>query len=703
MLNRSGTRDLMVTEARHEAGDDDSLLYLQLVFALFAGMLNVPLDLLGGWLIGEASPAAVSYIQFHLLSALIFALITFCAWRWIIPHLRGVLMLRLLVQMMLGIVMFGYGLVATAWLDVRLAAVVPHFIDHVPSGPSAAFLVVVGGATLYMILGGLSLGSASREHLRLRELALRGQLEALRSQLNHHFLFNSLNVIAEAAAVQPEHAEKLILQLAGVLRYSLGASRARMAPLSEELAAVASYLELERARSGNRISIESDIASDVGTVSVPPMLIQPLVENAVEHGLLNGTCKGKITISAWLNDNTLCLRVADNGVGFDPDRSPRSGHAGVGLSNLRERLRAFYGNNAAFQIHSSADGGGTVGEISLPRALQAETARAEQGLLRRTFFSSVGSVASVIAFAVAFSIFKLDAVWSLLIGEAAEVIYLFAASAIEETKIFDVAMVLFFFVGQVAQAAGAIDIFVAHAAPLLCISCAMVAVVPQLFGAEPFTAYWMRRAYPLWLQRGTSFARISTRLATLSGAIFIALAVATMRWPTAFAMSPAYIAMIGLMVGPLSSACPSWLIHRAGLNKAAAEFFILGLPLMFRRKMESAPDLAVRFVVSGSEPGTYYVAIGNGRCTSGQGDLKDPGLTIYCSTDSWIRVARGELTPEQALAGRLLRITGSSEHFSQFFQCFKLVQRRHASGTTHGPRREQLELANHPIRRSAEG
>jgi len=159
-------------------------------------------------------------------------------------------------------------------------------LDAIEADP-AVKVVVICGATLYMILGGLSLGSASNEHLQLRELALRGQLEALRSQLNHHFLFNSLNLIAEAAAVRPERAEKLILQLAGVLRYSLSASRARMAPLSEELAAVASYLELERARSGNRISIESDIAPDVGTVSVPPLLIQPLVENAVGHGLLS--------------------------------------------------------------------------------------------------------------------------------------------------------------------------------------------------------------------------------------------------------------------------------------------------------------------------------------------------------------------------------------------------------------------------------
>ncbi|HVN29234.1 MAG TPA: histidine kinase, partial [Candidatus Binataceae bacterium] len=570
-----------------------------------------------------------------------------------------------------------------------------------PIVPSSAHLVVVAGATLYMILGGLSLGSAGREHSRLRELALRGQLEALRSQLNHHFLFNSLNVIAEAAAVQPDHAEKLILQLAGVLRYSLGASRARMAPLSEELAAVASYLELERARSGNRISIESDIASDVGSVSVPPMLIQPLVENAVEHGLLNGTCKGKITISAWLNANMLCLRVTDNGVGFDPDRAPRAGHAGVGLSNLRERLRAFYGDAAAFHLHSSADGGGTVGEISLPRALPADTERPEAGFIWRTFFSSIGAVASLIAFAAASSVLRLDAASALLIGEATELVYLFAAGAFDETKIFDVAIVMFFFIGQIAAASGSIEFFNGHAATILCISCATVAIVPQLCGTEPFTAYWMRRAYPLWLQRGKSFGLFARLIASLWGLMFIFLAVISIQWPNAFTLSPIYIAVVALMIGPLSNACPTRLIHRRGLKNASAEFFILGLPLLFRKNIDSVPDLAVRFVVSGSEPGTYYVAIANGRCTGGQGDLKDPHLTIYCSTDSWTRVGSGELTPEQALGARLMRITGSSENFSRFFQCFKFAVRRSSMRRISGHNAEQVDVVNRGIRRSA--
>ena len=278
-------------------------------------------------------------------------------------------------------------------------------------------------------------------------------------------------MIAEAAAVQPERAEQLILQLASVLRYSLGARRARMAPLSEELAAVASYLELERARSGNRISVETEIAADVGGVRVPPMLIQPLVENAVGHGLMNGTCAGKISIAAWRGDNSLCLRVKDNGVGFDPNRTPRNGNAGVGLSNLRDRLHAFYGENAAFSIHSVVDSG-TIAEISLSLAVPADAERAEHGIIWRTFFSFVGSIASVIAFAVALEVLKLGAAWSLLVGQATEVVYLLAASATEETKTFDVAIVGFLFAGQVALFAGTIHGFVNYTAAWLYASCA---------------------------------------------------------------------------------------------------------------------------------------------------------------------------------------------------------------------------------------
>src|SRR5487761_718726 len=351
-----------------------SLLYPQIVFALVAGMLNVPLDLLGQWMTGIATPTIIRYSEFHLANAGIFAAITFAVWRWIVPRLRGVLVLRILVQVMLGVVLFGNGMLIAFHLWTRFAHIPPDVAEGYALSPGLVNLVVIAGATLYMILGGLALDSASQEQRRLRELALTAQLEALRNQLNHHFLFNSLNVIAEAAAVEPARAEKLILQLAGVLRYSMGRSRARMAPLSDGWAAVASSLELERARSGDRISVHTEIAPDVREIHVPPLLIQPLVENAVAHGLLNGTCAGTISIAAWRGADRLHIRVEDNGVGFQPKRASERKSDGVGLANLRERLRAFYGEHGEFHLHSFV-GGGTVAEISLALTGRNDSAR----------------------------------------------------------------------------------------------------------------------------------------------------------------------------------------------------------------------------------------------------------------------------------------------------------------------------------------
>jgi len=105
---------------------------------------------------------------------------------------------------------------------------------------------------------------------------------------------------------------------------------------------------------------------------------------------------------------------------------------------------------------------------------------------------------------------------------------------------------------------------------------------------------------------------------------------------------------------------------------------ILGLPLIFRKDVDRDLGLSVQFVVSGAEPGSYYVEISEGRCISGQGDLKAPSLTIYCSTDSWTHVVRGELSPERAVDGGLLRVSGSAQDFSRFFRCFRLAIPRDA-------------------------
>jgi two-component sensor histidine kinase len=651
-----------------------SLLYPQIVFALVGGMLNVPLDLLGQWITDIATPGIIRYSEFHLVNAGIFAAITFAVWRWIVPRLRGVLVLRILVQVMLGVVLFGNGMLIAFHLWTRFAHIPQDVASAYALSPGIVNLVVIAGATLYMILGGLALDSASQEQRRLRELALTAQLEALRSQLNHHFLFNSLNVIAEAAAVEPARAEKLILQLAGVLRYSMGRSRAKMAPLSDELAAVASYLELERARSGDRISVHTEIAPDVREIHVPPLLIQPLVENAVAHGLLNGTCAGTISIAAWRGGDRLHIRVEDNGVGFQPKRSGERKSDGVGLANLRDRLRAFYGEHGEFHLHSFV-GGGTVAEISLALTGRNDSARPSRGIIWNAFFGYIGSVVPIAAFAIALIGYGASAAQALLVGEVIELVYLLAASAAEETKTFDLAIVIYFFVGQVAYLGGAIDRFVAYAPAWMLASCAAVAILPQLFGAEPFTSYWMRHAYPAWIQKSPSFARITRHLAAMWAAGFAIVAAAAYRAPadTRWLAILAAIVLVGV-AAPLSKAYPAFYIHRIGLGVATAETFILGLPFIFDRKRANEINLAVQFVVSGAEPGSYYVEIRNGRCLSSQGDLREPDLTIYCGTESWTLVSRGELSAERAVKENLLRFRGAADDFGSFFRCFWLTE-----------------------------
>ncbi|MGB6553007.1 MAG: histidine kinase [Candidatus Binataceae bacterium] len=651
-----------------------SLLYPQIVFALVAGMLNVPLDLLGQWITGSAAPGVIRYCEFHLVNAGIFAAITFVVWRWIVPRLHGVLVLRILVQVMLGVVLFGNGMLIAFHLWTRFAHIPPDVAEGYALSPGLVNLVVIAGATLYLILGGLALDSASQEQRRLRELALTAQLEALRSQLNHHFLFNSLNVIAEAAAVEPARAEKLILQLAGVLRYSMGRSRAKMAPLSDELAAVASYLELERARSGDRISVHTEIASDVREIHVPPLLIQPLVENAVAHGLLNGTCAGTISIAAWRGGDRLHIRVEDNGVGFQPKRAGERKSDGVGLANLRDRLRAFYGEHGEFHLHSFV-GGGTVAEISLALTGRNDSARPNRGIIWNAFFGYIGSVVPIAVFAVALVGYGASAAQSLLAGEVADLVYLLAASAAEETRTFDLAIVIFFFVGQVAYLGGAIDRFTAYAPAWMFASCAAVAILPQLFGAEPFTGYWMRHAYPAWIQKSPSFARITGHLAAMWALGFAIVAAAAYRAPadTRWLAILAAVVLVAVLA-PLSKAYPAIYIHRIGLGTGTAETFILGLPFIFDRKRANQISLAVQFVVSGAEPGSYYVEIRDGRCLSSQGDLREPDLTIYCGTESWTLVSRGELSAERAVKENLLRFRGAADDFRSFFRCFRLTE-----------------------------
>jgi signal transduction histidine kinase len=203
----------------------------------------------------------------------------------------------------------------------------------------------------------------------LRQLAGRAELKALRAQINPHFLFNALNAIAGLIHEQPALAEETVEHLAEVFRYTLRKSEKEWARLDEEMEFVTAYLRVEQARFGERLRVEVDIEPDARKVEVPAMSVQPLVENAVKHGVSAVERLGVVRIRASVVDDVLKVEVEDNGPGF------AAGAAyGHGLHNVAERLAGYYGPAARLAWENLAEGA----RVSLEIPQGAADARAHR-------------------------------------------------------------------------------------------------------------------------------------------------------------------------------------------------------------------------------------------------------------------------------------------------------------------------------------
>jgi signal transduction histidine kinase len=244
-----------------------------------------------------------------------------------------------------------------AWLDVNLAAPLGPFIVR---GLGVGTLYV-SGARLYTWLRERARAAAERA----RENELRAQsarLSALQAQLNPHFLFNTLNAIASLIPTDPERAEATVERLAGVLSYSIASGARGSVKLGEELSAVRDYLDIEQARFGERLRARIEVDDALDEHLLPPMLLQPLVENAVLHGISSKPEGGEIRVRGRAEEGAVVLTVSDDGVG--PGGSKRRGN-GTALANLRERLALRFGGAAALEVRAR-EGGGFECELRLP-------------------------------------------------------------------------------------------------------------------------------------------------------------------------------------------------------------------------------------------------------------------------------------------------------------------------------------------------
>lgn len=199
-----------------------------------------------------------------------------------------------------------------------------------------------------------------RRRLRLEAQLADARLQALRSQLQPHFLFNALNTISVLMHENVEAADRIVLQLSALLRRSLDGTEAHEVTLGEEIGFLESYLEIEQARFGGRLSCRILVPDEVLEARVPNLILQPLVENALRHGLATRAGPGRLDIKADRHGDTLLLSVVDDGRGLPPVTTER-----VGLANTRDRLRLLYGDSQRFEVRNS-DEGGVIAEIQLP-------------------------------------------------------------------------------------------------------------------------------------------------------------------------------------------------------------------------------------------------------------------------------------------------------------------------------------------------
>jgi two-component system, LytTR family, sensor histidine kinase AlgZ len=217
---------------------------------------------------------------------------------------------------------------------------------------SGVFLYLLAVAVFYILLSNEAAHDAAKRELEAQALARESELKALKTQVNPHFIFNCLNSISALTASDPATAREMCIRLAEFLRKTLGLGEKSQIPLRDELDLVHAYLSVEQIRFGARLKLEEIADPSALAYAVPPLLLQPLVENAIRHGIATLAEGGWIRMEIKDgNSGSLTINIENN---FDPE-APRRRGANIGLKNVRQRLDTTYGNEARFDVRADGD------------------------------------------------------------------------------------------------------------------------------------------------------------------------------------------------------------------------------------------------------------------------------------------------------------------------------------------------------------
>lgn len=259
---------------------------------------------------------------------------------------------------------FGAALSSSLWISigkswVSLVAQLPPLLPLDEKYPAEIPLLFSVGISMFLLSIAVHYAliafnesrEAERQTMELRFHAQEAELRALRAQINPHFLFNSLNSVSALTTQDPQAARKMTLLLADFFRKSVSLGSQHSVMLEEELALAMNFLGIEQVRFGDRLRIELAIQDEAKRIPVPPLLLQPIIENAISHGIAHLVEGGLISIRADKRGNRLSIRIENP---TDPDR-PAGRGTGIGIENVRNRLKASYGMDARLETNVTPD------------------------------------------------------------------------------------------------------------------------------------------------------------------------------------------------------------------------------------------------------------------------------------------------------------------------------------------------------------